>query len=112
MTWLAANRREVGDAQRGAAACRVVQQDEIKTQWQENHTKTHIDQLFSPFPDAEKLQNVPIALAVFVLWELECHVAQMADEAVGAGNSTKHFFWVTLIWHKRCTPKYKSRGQT
>ena len=60
----------MGDAQRGAAACRVVQQDEIKTQWQENHTKTHIDQLFSPFPDAVKLQNVPIALVVFVCGNL------------------------------------------
>ena len=33
----------MGDAQRGAVACRAVERAEINTQWQENHTKTHIN---------------------------------------------------------------------
>ena len=42
VTWPWANRKRVGDAQRGAVACRAVGQAEIKTQWQEKRSKTHI----------------------------------------------------------------------
>ena len=47
-----------------------------------SHQNTHRS-VIQPFPNAVKLRNVPIALAVFVLWKLECHVDQRADEAAG-----------------------------
>jgi len=61
-----------------------------------SHQNTHRS-VIQPFPNAVKLRNVPIALAVFFLWKLECHVDQRADEAAWAGNSTKHFFRGTLF---------------
>ena len=74
MTWRWANRKWVGDAQRGAVACRAVERAEIKTQWQENHTKTHIKPSclsFRPFCNSCQLTCSQSISGWICVWQLE-----------------------------------------